>query len=162
MTLATPAKSSSFSHREGVPRKTVPKKAVTFACKFDAPGQDQLPATALMRYVSDEGLQSVNCRRKYMRRGSRSPNMLLLSFDQKQSLQNDECLPNEPAVSSPSGSCKKRRLSLVTALRLQLESASILDLELASQRRLSPRSPVSIEQQRSLSSFDLLSLQRIE
>jgi hypothetical protein len=162
MTLTTSAKSSSFSHREGVPRKIVPKKAVTFACKFDAPCQDPLPTAALMRYVSDEGLQSANCRRKYMRRGSRSPNMLLLSFDQKQSLQNDECLPGEPAASSPSNSFKKRRLSLVTALRLQLESASILDLELASQRRMSPRSPVSMEQQRNLSSFDLLSLQRIE
>lgn len=51
--------------------KCIPKRAVTFS-KFDAPGKSK-------RYALDDAVQSTDNRRRYQRRGSKTPAMLLLS-----------------------------------------------------------------------------------
>ena len=52
--------------------KQVAKKGVSFACKFTTPAVTR-------KRSSDDGLQSTDKRRSYMRRGSKTPTMLLLA-----------------------------------------------------------------------------------
>jgi len=108
-TLATPLQSAMKQ-----------KRAVSFrsSVKFDAP-------TKKASSPCDSGLQSIDKRRRYMRRGSKSPSMFKLSPDQIQKI----ALPSydEIVQKNYTPSKKERRLSLMSALKVHLERASIVD-----------------------------------
>lgn len=85
-----------------------------------------------------------------MRRGSKSPSMLMMSFEQKQKLLEDyncETSVSESVVAHH----KQRRMSLMSALRVNMERSMILEPKVAeSFRNMSP------DQKRNLT-FELLS-----
>lgn len=76
--------------------------------KFEASG----------KFPTDSLLQATDQKRRYMRRGSKSPNMLT------KSIQLDR-ISSEICDSSLSNSPKRRRLSLMSALKLSLEQTAI-------------------------------------
>jgi hypothetical protein len=158
---------SSDSSSSSASSKCIPKRAVSFAkaCKYDAP-------KPFRRCPTDESVQSTDSRRRYQRRGSKTPAMLLLSRTdlasiqerQRPSIKCDYCLSaaaaavvNSPrtayqrrmsgtattttgvAICSP-GRClvaennteyataaRQRRMSLMTALKQNLERSLILE-----------------------------------
>jgi hypothetical protein len=86
--------------------------------------------------------------------------MLLMSGEQRQILLREEYLSPGSPLPSPRprpDQINQRRLSIVSSLRVQLESTSILDLDISTTKILSPRATVPIDQQRSFSPLDALS-----
>lgn len=127
MTLAKLEFSSSAKH---ISLKDSSKRVVSFgkSVKFEAPNKPESSGSA------DASLQSIDKRRRYMRRGSKCPSMLLMSHDQIQKLES-ECEVEKVTFASN----KERRLSLMSALRINLERAAIVDPNVASQiRSMSP------------------------
>jgi hypothetical protein len=115
--------------------KVMPKKAVSFskACKFSFP-----PEAVCMQ--NDSFLQCTDKRRKYMRRGSKSPAMLQNSSDQVESFDEEVSAEKTNTEFASNGG---RRLSLMSALKINFEKSTITEPTVASKiRRL------SIDQQR--------------
>jgi hypothetical protein len=171
MTAITTIRSAlSSESSSSASSKCIPKRAVSFAkaCKYDAP-------KPFRRCPTDESVQSTDSRRRYQRRGSKTPAMLLLSRtdlasiqERRSSIKCDYCLGaaaaavvNSPrtvyqsrmsgtassaatttttttttavVVCSP-GHClvaenttaQQRRMSLMTALKQNLERSLILE-----------------------------------
>jgi hypothetical protein len=96
-----------------------PKRAVFFcsSCKFDPPSQST-------KSSGDMGLQSTDRRRRYMRRGSKSPNMLAtlltLNLEKESTTDHDE-------ADAYRSTKQERRISITSALRLNLEKSAIID-----------------------------------
>lgn len=112
------------------PGKSLPKRAVSFAkaCKYRPPSRAKMPCT------SDDVLQSTDSRRRYHRRGSKTPAMLVLSRADIATIES--ATPTEQAVASTVA--KERRLSLMTALKQNLERSCKLEPAVAKTiRRLS-------------------------
>lgn len=130
MTIAKSLSTSSQSSKSDA------KRAVSFSksCKFDIPSKQ-----------AESGLQSSDTRRRYMRRGSKSPSMFKL-----QKLNISE-LEKEWLSSCKEEEEQPRRLSLMSALKLNLEKASIIDTKVVQKVRR-----MSLEQQRSFT-YDILS-----
>jgi hypothetical protein len=168
MTANTTIRSALSSHSSSsAGSKCLPKRAVSFAqaCKYDAP-------KPFRRCPTDESVQSTDSRRRYQRRGSKTPAMLLLSRRDLASIQQrrpsincDYCLSaaaaavNSPrtvyqrrmsgtsssvatstdavVVCSPArclvaenteyATARQRRMSLMTALKQNLECSLILE-----------------------------------
>jgi hypothetical protein len=70
--------------------------------------------------LNDSSLQSTDKKRRYMRRGSKSPSMLTLSF-KLECLDSDFSETKENIALSP----QRRRLSLMSALKLSFEQTMI-------------------------------------
>lgn len=129
MTATKPLSSSSSS------AKVSPKRAVSFCgLKYEAPKKQQAP--------SDKLLQCVDKRRRYMRRGSRSPSML--KFCAKIDYLEEECNEKIQQPMTP----QQRRMSLMSALKLSLEQTAI-----------DPKKSKlhSIGEEKTFSTFELLS-----
>ena len=93
-------------------KKSVPKKAVSFA-KFQSPSKK-----------NDIDVQSLNKKRMYKRRGSKTPAMLSLSQVEMSTILGrgmDGSL--RPQLSFKNSSSTPRRLSLMTTLKQKLESS---------------------------------------
>lgn len=137
--------------------------------KFDTPGGGRRTGSAPS--PCDSGLQSIDKRRRYMRRGSKSPSMFLLDAQQIKNLaaaEKEDLVDRVPVpfftaesiVTGTSPTCssssygrshKERRMSLMTALKVNLERAAIVEPKVSQQIRR-----MSIEQKRSFT-FELLS-----
>lgn len=86
-----------------------------------------------------------------MRRGSRSPNMLQMSIEQRRSLQTDQpCDFEKPRAFADN---KMRRLSIVSALRAQFELSTIMETDASNSLR---RLPKAMEPSRNFT-YELLS-----
>ena len=143
---------SRFSKQKRNP-KTVPKRAVSFCptAKPEAPSRGK-PRT-------DGDLQSVNSRRRYMRRGSKCPSMFRASFISIDPLLDSPtdtffscATPKDLTFPATEKELKhrnqaQRRMSLMSALKISLEKASIVDH--------GPPTPMKVE--RRLSTYQLLS-----
>ena len=134
--------------------KTVPKRAVSFSpnVKPEAPSR----VSEKPKVNSDGDLQALNKRRRYMRRGSKSPAMLQASF-----VSMMPHLQRYPLIDPPPNSRDvmmqgtdkqgltdraQRRMSLMSALKLTLENTTITD-----------NAPVPMKVERRLSTYQLLS-----
>lgn len=128
MTAVTPIRSALSATSSS---KCVPKRAVSFAkvCNYRRPGNLK------MTCPSDEVLQSTDHRRRYQRRGSKAPSMLLLSVNDLANIQEVQPCPEKATCTTTSD---KRRMSLMTALKQNLERSCILEPVAAkTMRRLS-------------------------
>jgi hypothetical protein len=110
--------------------KDIPRKAVSFskAFKYSFP-PNKAPASIMQ---SDSSLQSTDKRRNYMRRGSRTPAMLMLSNEDLKSFE--EAVSVEKMITHFI-SLKERRMSLMSGLEINFEKASIIEPHVASQTR---------------------------
>ena len=104
------------------------------AVKFDVPTKSK-PQDA----THDRALQSTEKRRRYMRRGSKTPSMLMKAYAKFDF--EPELLDTKNAAEY--GAEKQRRMSLMSALKLSLEQTAI-----------EPKLPVQINR---MSTYDLLS-----
>mmetsp|Transcript_215 Transcript_215/g.388 ORF Transcript_215/g.388 Transcript_215/m.388 type:complete len:149 (+) Transcript_215:91-537(+) len=133
--------------------KAVPKRAVSFSpnVKPEAP----LRASEKPKVNTDGDLQALNKRRRYMRRGSKSPAMLQASFvSMMPHLQHYPVL--DPTSTSRDVIMQvadkrlidraQRRMSLMSALKLTLENTTIAD-----------NAAVPKKAERRLSTYQLLS-----
>lgn len=102
-------------------KRCVPKRAVSFAktCKHEPPSSRKAK-----RYPTDAPLQPESKQRKYQRRGSKTPAMLLLSkadletiLGKAENQQQRTINPGSPV----------RRLSLMTTLKQNLERSCNLE-----------------------------------
>jgi hypothetical protein len=112
--------------------KGIPNKAVSFskACKYS------FPAKEVCNMQNDAFLQSTDKRRRYMRRGSKSAAMLQFSSDKVESFDKEE-VPVEK-TNTEFKSNQGRRLSLMSALKINFEKSAIIEPNVASKiRRLS-------------------------
>lgn len=78
--------------------------------------------------IHDTKLQAMNSRRRYARRGSRSPRMLILNC--KQLSQNDDC-----DISMADGTSRKRRLSVVSSMILEFEASTRIEAKSSKRER---------------------------
>lgn len=83
--------------------KTVPKRAVSFACKFTSPSTRKLGCDAI--------LQSTDKRRSYMRRGSKTPAMLVITRLDLERLSQGLSAASSFASDEPTLACQQVRLS---------------------------------------------------
>jgi hypothetical protein len=116
--------------------KDTPNKSVSLskACKFS------FPPKAVSTMQSDLCLQSTDKRRKYMRRGSKTPSMLMPSIVDLEYVEEEVSIEKMVARFNAS---TERRMSLMSALEINFEKASIIDPNVASQIRR-----MGMEQQR--------------
>jgi hypothetical protein len=162
-------------------KKILAKKTISLATssylKCTAPNN----ALTLLQHAhikvssDDTGLQSADCRRRYMRRGSKTPAMLMLSaayfdlstqplhLEEQQEVNRDEHISGNDAVheanypittvSAPLTPKQPayRRLSIMTALKQTLEQASLIEHSPSPETRSMP-----FERTHSFT-FDLLS-----
>jgi len=98
---------------------------------------------------NDSCLQCTDKRRKYMRRGSKAPSMLKVSAEDLESIATEFAVDktNDQFLSAN----KTRRLSLMSALKINFENSAIIEPKVASTIRR-----MSIEQQRNYT-YELLS-----
>jgi hypothetical protein len=124
--------------------KVMPKKAVSFsqACKYSFPPQ------AACAMQNDSFLQSTDKRRKYMRRGSKSPSMLQYSSDLIESIDEEVSVVKANTEFPSNGA---RRMSLMSALQINFKNSSIKEPAVALKMRR-----MSIDRQRRYS-HDLIS-----
>ena len=118
MTYATPTRSALSAPSSS---KCLPKRAVSFAkaCKYHFPCQVNM---------TDEILQSTDNRRRYQRRGSKTPAMLQLSKTDLAHIQDFQpSLPDKQIDCASTTTAAHRRMSLMTALRQNLEGSCILE-----------------------------------
>ena len=129
--------SKASGNKSAIRSKESPKRAVSFcpSCKFDAPSK--------LHRSTDNELQSSDNRRRYMRRGSKSPSMLKI-------LSSSELENEIKGNSTDDCGLPQRRLSLVSSLRLQLEKSVCLEPRVARKIRR-----MSIDKSRSFT-FDVL------
>ena len=138
--------------------KGAPKRAVSFCptVKPEAPSRGKPNV--------DKALQSVNKKRRYMRRGSKCPSMLRASFSKitpllKGCAADVHCTSDFSLLPNPAFhfqeknfrnlSRAQRRLSVMTALKISLENTSIVD-------PVTPQPPQRMERRLS-ASFQFLS-----
>jgi hypothetical protein len=166
MTVTKPIQGTNALSSKQSPKRPV---SVCSSCKFDPPSQSA-------KSLGDMGLQSTDRRRRYMRRGSKSPTMLKvlqslnLEKESDTSLQSSEkqrrymrrgsktsyMLATLPSLNLEKESTtdhdeadaymstkQERRLSIISALRLNLEKSAIIDPITTSSIRY-----LSIEQKR--------------
>ena len=133
--------------------KPVPKRAVSFSphVKPEAPSR----ACTKPKVNTDGDLQALNKRRRYMRRGSKSPAMLQASFvSMMPHLQVYPLVDPSPdsrdVTMQGTEKClmdrAQRRMSLMSALKLSLENTTIVD-----------NAPLPMKAERRLSTYQLLS-----
>lgn len=120
--------------------KSIPKKAVSFAKKSK---HHRSSKVSFQINCTDEVLQSVENKRRYQRRGSKTPAMLLKS-QQEFSLSQATC-------ETPQKRIERRRVSLMTALKHSFQQSCILDLKQPAVARQIRR--MSLEHQRSYRSL---------
>jgi hypothetical protein len=134
MTVIKATSTLSFFSKSS--EKGITKRAVSFskACKYS------FPAQAGCSMHNDVFLQSTDKRRKYMRRGSKSPAMLQFASGQVESIEEEASVEktNTDYMSNPG-----RRLSLMSALQMNFEKSANIDSYVASKI---PR--MSMDQQR--------------
>ena len=137
--------------------KAVPKRAVSFSpcVKPEAPSR--------LKLKSDGELQAVDKRRRYMRRGSKCPSMLratfitispilIQSYAAAEAAALGSLSPRQPGavhdvkMVDVEKQAVQRRMSLMTALKISLENATIVD-----------KSQVPKKAERRLSTYQLLS-----
>jgi hypothetical protein len=164
---------SSISSTSKDRTKETAKRAVSFSDSVKY-GYETSKPKPLCITQSDGDLQASDKRRRYKRRGSKCPSMLMRSGMSLKSLSPDATMmmSKSPSLSSPSSSkdttsaaaCsfqrqqrqmptpQERRLSLMSALKLSLENATIVDgAKKALQiRKMSP-------QERRMTTYKLLS-----
>lgn len=127
--------------------KAVPKRAVSFS-----PNAKQAPSRSSnnLKVNGDGDLQAVNQRRRYLRRGSKSPSMLRASFaSMTPHLQDPSSFKDDLIVQGTERRLMERaqrRMSLMSALKLSLENTTIVD-----------NAPVPVKAERRLSTYQLLS-----
>jgi hypothetical protein len=129
----TVIKVSSAPNMNKSAEKGMPKKAVSFskACKFSFPAKQV--STSMQ---NDSFLQSTDNRRRYQRRGSKSAAMLQFSTDKVESIDKEEfCVERTNIEFLPN---QGRRLSLMSALKINFEKSAMIESNVASKiRRLS-------------------------
>lgn len=116
----------------GSNKKESLRRAVCFSqcAKYTAPSKQSEKSNNV-----EKGLQADNKGRRYMRRGSKCPSMLILSFKEKNHREEAaEAVPSITALASME--LKQRRLSLMSALKTSLEKATLIESE--SSRGLQP------------------------
>jgi hypothetical protein len=129
----TVSKVSSVPNMNKSAAKAMPNKAVSFskACKFSFPAKQV--STSMQ---NDSFLQSTDNRRRYQRRGSKSPAMLQFSSDKVESIDKEEFSAEKANTEFLSN--QGRRLSLMEALKIKFEKSAIIEPNVASKiRRLS-------------------------
>jgi hypothetical protein len=140
MTISKSSLSSSTSSKGRSKERTAAKRAVSFCDSVKKYGYESTPPTSNQpqqphNTKSDGDLQASDKRRRYKRRGSKCPSMLLLSGMNLKRLLETETLSSSPESSKSNSSCQQmqmptpqqRRLSLVSALKMSLENATIAD-----------------------------------
>lgn len=131
---------SSVQKRRIIDSKSVPKRAV---CLSPNVKPEELSSSLKKPKQFDGDLQCSNKRRRYMRRGSKSPSMLQASFATMapmiQAYASKECMSPKDSVVNKflylenekhlllNQNAAQRRMSLMSALKISLEKTSIVD-----------------------------------
>uniref|UniRef100_A0A6U2YCM5 Uncharacterized protein n=1 Tax=Entomoneis paludosa TaxID=265537 RepID=A0A6U2YCM5_9STRA len=146
MTIAKPTTTNNTSPKpvskptEKIQVAAKRSSSLSGSFKFAAPSTSKAP---FQKYNADQGLQSIDTRRKYMRRGSRCPSMLMLfsgkniqelasskkastdSYNENVEMVGAASAP--PSQSHQQEQQQRRRMSLMSALKYSLEQTSIVD-----------------------------------
>jgi hypothetical protein len=104
-------------------KKEMPKKSVAFSSNVKFTRKNSIPLQPGLMIGSDYALQSTDVRRRYMRRGSKAPNMMHLSSKDRSQIEESYTT----GISFDNRCPAVRRLSTMSILNCRFDQVTLLE-----------------------------------